>query len=154
MKAIICDLDGTLCDITERRKFVSDKDNQDWKSFSHPFNISRDEANEWCCELVSLYDHICVKILFVSGRMNKPEVDKATIDWIKRHVGIHTTLNENLFMRKDGDYRADTIIKKEIFEEHFRDQYDIMFCIDDRKSVVDMWRGMGLTVLQCAEGNF
>lgn len=31
---------------------------------------------------------------------------------------------------------------------------NILFVIDDRDSVVEMWRRNGLTVLQCAKGDF
>lgn len=33
-------------------------------------------------------------------------------------------------------------------------KYDVLFCVDDRKQVTDMWRRNGLICLQCAEGNF
>ena len=36
----------------------------------------------------------------------------------------------------------------------FKDKYNIKYVIDDRNQVVKMWRELGLTVLQVADGNF
>ena len=43
-------------------------------------------------------------------------------------------------MRKSGDNRKDTIIKKEIFNSEIRDKYYIDFVIDDRPCVIRMWK--------------
>ena len=57
-------------------------------------------------------------------------------------------------MRKNGYNKKDSIVKKEIFDEYIKDKYYVEFILDDRNQVVDMWREMGLTCLQVAEGNF
>ena len=57
-------------------------------------------------------------------------------------------------MRKDGDYRPDTVVKKEIYEREIKDKYEVLFAIDDRTQVVKTWRELGLTCLQCANGDF
>lgn len=57
-------------------------------------------------------------------------------------------------MRPAGDKRRDDIIKAEIFDQHIRGHHNILLVLDDRDSVVKMWRSMGLTCLQVAEGNF
>lgn len=59
-----------------------------------------------------------------------------------------------LFMRSDGDFRDDTIVKEELYRKFVLPDYDVAFVVDDRKKVVDMWRRLGLVCLQCAEGNF
>lgn len=61
---------------------------------------------------------------------------------------------DHLFMRPEGDMRKDSIVKAELFDEHIRDNFDVKFVLDDRQQVVDMWRSMGITCLQVAEGNF
>ena len=33
-------------------------------------------------------------------------------------------------------------------------KYNVHFVLDDRQQVVDMWRSLGLTVFQVAEGDF
>lgn len=57
-------------------------------------------------------------------------------------------------MRKTGDFRNDAIVKSEIFDREFRGKWNIVCCIDDRDRVVKKYRDMGLTVLQCAYGDF
>ena len=42
----------------------------------------------------------------------------------------------------------------EIFENDIRPYYNIDYVLDDRNQVVEMWRSIGLTCLQVAEGNF
>ena len=61
-------------------------------------------------------------------------------------------------MRITGDGRNDTIVKKELYEENIKGNYEILFVLDDRNSekypVVGMWRELGLTCFQVADGNF
>ena len=136
---IISDLDGTISHMTNRSPY-------DGKS------CGSDVVNESIAGLLSTYrthDLTPVdKIIIFSGRNgeSKPE----TIEWLKNnHI-----LYDELHMRAPGDQRKDSIIKEEMFNEHIRDKYNVRFIVDDRKAVVDHWRSMGLTVLQCAPGNF
>ena len=45
-------------------------------------------------------------------------------------------------MRKTGDNRKDSIIKREIFENDIRPYYNIDYVLDDRNQVVEMWRSI------------
>ena len=57
-----------------------------------------------------------------------------------------------MYMRKDGDFRQDARVKLE-FLTNIRDEFeDIFLVLDDRDSVVEMWREQGLTCLQVQEG--
>jgi predicted kinase len=87
-------------------------------------------------------------IVFASGRTEACR--DATEKWLAERVGVEF----DLYMRPAGDGRKDSIVKRELFDEHIRDQYDVRLVIDDRNQVVEMWRALGLTVLQCAEGDF
>jgi len=142
-RGIIVDIDGTLSDPTHRRHFMEGK--KDWKSFYD--NMALDTPNQWCHYLVGKF--VCDNaIILVSGRPD--DYRKTTEEWLSK-FGIPKT---ELFMRKSGDFREDYIIKKEIYNSNIEPFYDIFFCVDDRKQVVDMWRSLGLTCLQCADGNF
>ena len=57
-------------------------------------------------------------------------------------------------MRTPKDNRKDCIIKRELFDAHIKGKYYIDFVLDDRNQMVDLWRSMGLTCLQVADGNF
>lgn len=57
-------------------------------------------------------------------------------------------------MRPAGDHRRDAIVKRELFDLHIRHQYRVTHVLDDRTQVVQMWRALGLTCLQVADGDF
>ena len=45
-------------------------------------------------------------------------------------------------------------VKHELFNKHVRHDYNVRGAFDDRNQVVEMWRAIGLTVFQVADGNF
>lgn len=57
-------------------------------------------------------------------------------------------------MRSDGDMRPDVSVKRELLRAIEREGFSPWLTIDDRSSVVSMWREEGLTCLQVAEGDF
>ena len=146
--AIICDLDGTLYDSSGRKHYVSGKE----KNY-HKFHeaSSFDLPHRWCVEILTRFqnDH---EILYVSGREDRYR--DLTLDWLYKFSLTPPGRVEHLYMRKSGDYRKDCVVKKEIYEAEIKGKYDVLFVLDDRKQVVDMWRAEGLTVLHCAEGDF
>ena len=56
-------------------------------------------------------------------------------------------------MRGAEDHRPDHVVKREILNNGI-DKTKVWFVLDDRKSVVDMWRKSGLRCLQVQEGDF
>lgn len=146
MSAIIIDLDGTLCDVSHRTHLVKQSP-PNWPAFFDACTYDTPNA-----AVVALYDMARVAghtIIYVSGR---PETHRAqTTAWLETHDLADHTL---LLMRASGDYRPDTEIKRELFGKHISGRYKILFTVDDRASVVKMWRDLGLTCLQCADGNF
>ena len=132
--AIIIDMDGTLA-ITDHRS---------------PYDLSNcdlDPANKPVLETVLKWQSNTT-IIVVSGRTDDGK--EKTIIWLEKY-GVKY---QHLYMRKTGDMRKDSIIKEEIFNNFIRDKYNILFILDDRQQVVDMWRSLGLTVFQVAEGDF
>ncbi|GAB1642788.1 AAA family ATPase [Krasilnikovia sp. MM14-A1259] len=88
-------------------------------------------------------------IVFCSGR---DAVCRAETEaWLELYVGVPY---EALFMRPEGDSRKDSIVKREIFDSEIRDRWRVVGVFDDRRQVVRMWRELGLTVFQVAEGDF
>ena len=132
--AIIVDMDGTLAILGDR----------------NPYEVSRcdlDLPHKPVLETVLKWQ-LNTTIIIVSGRTDDGKEKTAT--WLKNH-GVNY---QHLYMRKKGDMRKDAIIKQEIYHELIRDKYNILFILDDRQQVVDMWRSLGLTVFQVAEGDF
>lgn len=131
-KAILVDIDGTLAKMDGRSPF-------DWSK------VKEDKVNEPIKRIVSLYDG---KVIIFSGRDGSCK--KETIEWLDEN-GIKY---DAVHMRSPNDNRKDSIIKREMFEQHIRNKYHIEFVLDDRDQVVDMWRDMGLTCLQVDYGDF
>lgn len=140
-RAFICDIDGTLCNHTDNRGH-------------YEYSKCLTDTPNWpIIHLVQTLEEDWYPI-FVTGRMeveNDTDIRDLTNQWITAYV---TLQDYDLHMRKEGDFRKDSIIKKEIFDNHIRDNYCVEFAIDDRNQVVDMWRQMGLTCLQVDYGDF
>ena len=90
------------------------------------------------------------KVLFITGRPERCRAD--TVRWLETNTLLWAA-DYSLYMRKDGDFRADYIVKQEILDAHI-DKDRVLFVLDDRKQVVDMWRRNGLVCFQVAEGDF
>lgn len=132
--AILVDMDGTLADMQNRS----------------PFDVSRcdlDLPNKPVLETVLKWQS-STTIIILSGRTDDGQ--EKTENWLKKH-GVQY---KHIYLRKTGDMRKDSIIKQEIYERFIKDKYNVSFILDDRQQVVDMWRSLGLTVFQVAEGDF
>lgn len=133
--AVIVDIDGTLALMGDRS----------------PYDLTRvheDAANLAVIEAVHAAAAAGTMIVYCSGREDTSR--DVTQQWLTRHVGV----DGPLLMRAAGDGRKDAVVKAELFDQHIRDRYDVRYVLDDRQQVVDMWRGLGLTVFQVAKGDF
>ncbi len=144
-KAIIVDLDGTLCNVDHRVQYVQGVQ-KNWKEFND--RMGSDSLNHWCFELISAMKQQGYSVLFVTGRDESYKTH--TLSWLNQY---HVPFDE-LHMRKVGDYREDSDVKEAIYKQDIENKYDILFVVDDRKSVVDRWRKLELICLQCAPGLF
>lgn len=144
-RAIIVDLDGTLADCEHRVSHLH-KSPKDWDSFYS--GLMNDSLNKWCAELIDAMKYKDYKILFVTGREEKYR--EVTISWLlKNKVEF-----DHLIMRELNDRRDDFLVKEDLYNKKIKNHYDILFVIDDRASVVNKWRELGLVCLQCDIGNF
>jgi len=145
--AIICDLDGTLADVAHRRHHVSGQ-HKNWDAFFRA--MGDDPVIEPVLLLLQAWinHHGANSVYFTTGRPE--EYRDVTVAWL-RNIGLPT---DNLFMRADGDYRADHVVKRQMLEYIRRDGTEVRFVVDDRQTVVDMWREEGLICLQAAKGDF
>lgn len=133
--AIICDIDGTLAHMKDRSPYDYSK-------------VSEDEVDHAIRLLLIQMGRVCAVIL-VSGRKSWCKTD--TEQWLKDNRVAY----DYLFMdRQTDDNRKDTIIKQEMYEQHIKGKYDVLFVLDDRQQVVDFWRSVGLKCLQVAKGDF
>jgi len=144
-KAIIVDLDGTLCDVEHRVHFVL-KNPKDWDGFNQ--NMHLDRMNVWCLEIIKAMRALGYQTIFVTGRGEDHR--KPTVEWLIKHQVPY----DLLLMRPARDHREDNDIKEELYLSKVKSEFDILFVIDDRKSVVERWRKLELVCLQCAPGDF
>ena len=137
-ECVIFDLDGTFA-------FLGDRS---------PYDASRAEQDEVNQAVHFVYEAIRrgkpeTAVLLVSGREDRWRAE--TERWLERH-GI---IADALFMRRAGDRRKDTVVKREIYERHIADQYTVRVVFDDRDQVVRLWRDdLDLPCFQVAWGNF
>jgi hypothetical protein len=140
IRAYLCDIDGTVADISHRNPYDLDR-------------CSDDAPIRAVIETVlNLYKQD-YSIVFVSGRHDAYR--EQTLAWLKKHFVIDgKPIEFELFMRKTGDNRADEIVKHEIFDANIRDKYNAIAVFDDRPKVIRMWRSLGLTVFQMNDKEF
>jgi len=124
---VISDLDGTLAHSPNRKIF-------DFKE------VINDTCIYPVWSVLEKFSKVC-DIILISGRGE--ECRKETEQWLEKQ-GVQYT---HLYMRKASDYRKDTLIKRELFDEYIRDKWQPIFVIDDRPCVCQMWVEMGIFVM-------
>lgn len=140
---VIFDIDGTLADVSERIHHVRKKP-KNWNAFFQ--GMAQDKAIHSVVRLCNILYASGIKIILCSGRSeeHRPE----TIRWLaEKGVDYH-----ELILRPDGDRRTDAAVKREVLAG--LDRSKILFVVEDRSRVVQMWRSEGLVCLQCAPGEF
>ena len=133
--AIIVDMDATLCFNTERPFYGEGSAER----------MIDDVPNEAVVNIVKNYSG---EILIVTGRDESAR--EVTKTWLISN-GINPS---KLYMREVGDFTTGVELKKNIYENHIKDNYNIDFVLEDSTKVVKMYRELGLTVLQPNEGKF
>jgi len=138
-QVVIVDIDGT----------VALRLGENARSPFHFHRVGEDAPNPPVIAVVQALAQAGNKVVFLSGRDEVCRTD--TLTWLKRHVGL---ADFELYMRKAGDQRRDSTVKRELFEAHLAHR-EVLCVIDDRDQVVRMWREeLGLTCLQVAYGDF
>lgn len=140
---VIFDIDGTLADVSERIHHVKNKP-KNWNAFFQ--GMAQDKAIHSMVRLCNILFAAGIHIVLCSGRSE--EHRKQTVGWLAQQgVNYH-----DLLLRKDKDRRSDTDVKRELLATF--DKSKILFVVEDRSRVVEMWRSEGLVCLQCAPGEF
>lgn len=138
---IVVDLDGTLSDGRARYHLVAGK-KRDYPAF-HAL-LGEDPVNEWCRDLVRGMAQLGKRIALVSARPAYCEA--STRAWLEKHeIPFHAL---HLLRAGDEDNTPDQELKRAWLQGYGKDR--VLFVVDDRQKVVDMWRAEGMTVLQCA----
>lgn len=143
-KVIICDIDGTIADITHRLKYASGPE-KNWDTF---FSLIKDDTprTDVMNEVNMKAQSLGATIIFVSAR---PETYREeTEKFIYKYFAGQ---QRYLIMRPENDKRPDTEVKSEIYDKYLKN-LDVVEVFDDRPSVIRMWREKGLTVNDVGQG--
>lgn len=152
--AVIFDIDGTLSDCGHRKHYI-EASKKDWKSFFYRDLVLKDlviKNVRFFLELILTHTrvnyHKPVYIFLVTGRDEKHR--EVTEKWLStNNIYYH-----DLLMRKNGDKREDFKVKKELYKTRIEPVYNVISVFEDRTQCVKMWRELGLTCFQVADGDF
>lgn len=139
---IVCDLDGTIANNEHRAVHLRQKP-KDWDSYKK--GMDKDKPIHQVISIIEKFRD--TPTIMATGREESHRT--ITEDWLYEHVfdaedGYRDY--EKMLMRKSGDYRPDTVIKKEMLDK-IKEDYNILFWIDDRPSVIKMLRENNVFVL-------
>lgn len=146
---VIFDLDGTLALIDKRRALAAKPNGKiNWKTFFAPENIALDEPNIPVIKSFHAMKAAGFRVGIFSGRdsISRNETEQ----WLAEN-GIQPDF---LFMRAQGSFTPDDVLKKEWLDQEMAAGHEIMCVFDDRDKVVKMWRENGISCFQVAEGSF
>lgn len=135
-KAIIYDIDGTLAHANGKRGHF------DWD------RVHVDSVDEKVRETLNVFKNAGYKIIIVTGRDGScEELTKMWLDENKIHF-------DYFYIRPANNYDPDTKIKKNIYENHIKGNFNVLGVFDDRNKVVSMWRELGVKCFQVLDGDY
>jgi hypothetical protein len=137
----LCDLDGTLCNVSHRRQYVATKP-RNWNAWNS--GLVNDTPNFAVLGIITSLTYY-YPLIFVSGRSD--DYRKQTEEWLEKYDISYNAL----YMRKYKDHRDDAIVKGELADE-IEKEYNILGVFDDRKKVIDMWISRGIFVFDVGQG--
>lgn len=132
---VVVDMDSTLCFNTTKRPWYGEGAAEGMK-----YDIANDDV---CIVILKLQEHY--PIVLATGRDTSQE--EVTKQWLSTQ-GIKVT---DFYFRTEGDYRKGVEVKREQIEK-ILEKYNVLVIFDDCEPIVQMYRDMGLTVLQPNKG--
>ena len=134
--AVLVDIDGTTALMGSRNPFDETR-------------VHEDRPNQPVIDAVKQEYDAGHSVIFMSGRSEVCLLE--TNQWLIDNVKVPFI---GPIMRPAGDTRKDAVLKRELFDRYVRNHFNVVRVYDDRNQVVQMWRELGLTVLQVAPGDF
>lgn len=132
---VVVDMDSTLCFNTTKRP---------WYGEGAAEGMINDVPNGCVCDVIFELQK-SYPIVLATGRDTSQE--EVTKQWLLDH---EINVSE-FYFRKEGDYRKGVEVKREQIEDIMKN-YNILVIFDDCEPIVQMYRDMGLTVLQPNKG--
>jgi FMN phosphatase YigB (HAD superfamily) len=148
-KAVIIDIDGTLSNSPHVEGFKKPTGGTDWEAWIASTRYA--PVNEWCKELVLAMHRRGYKLIFLTARSTNFSGLEITKEWLDSHLNHEGIFEYELIMRPIGDFRPDTEVKTMLYSTLISPYYDVLFAIDDKKTVINLWRSLSVPALHCAD---
>ena len=166
MTDYICDVDGTLLNVEKRasyaKKYKKDTDRiMDWDIFLDPtVMLEYDTPNKDVCHVINALKNqpkspwsdvtqlVENRIIITSARNERHR------DVTMKQLEFAGVKYDAMYLRDDGDFRPDDIVKAELLGKIITDGYNPTVAFDDRNQVVKKWRELGIHCYQVREGDF
>lgn len=125
-RTVVFDIDGTIC--------YQRNSEADYGSYRY----DDCEPIPKAIDLLRTIYFAGFRIVFSTGREKKYR--QVTMDWLKKHAPFLEYYS--LYMRPDGVYTKNALIKKTHHEEYFRN--DVVLWFDDNEDVLEYARSFGI----------
>lgn len=148
---VIFDIDGTIANRDHRLHWIA-SDKPDWGQFHSAAAADTPiEHMRTVYRALALAGH---NIVLVTGRMQSNA--DATLRWLREHEFLAYGQGSltPLYMRADGDHRADVVVKLELLARLRAHGWEPFLAFEDRTRVVEMWRAAGIPCAQVAAGDY
>ena len=163
---VVFDLDGTLCDVKNRLRFIKNCKHCGGSKEGHPTegtphasctNFAKDWDGffrevrndpprigvvKWA---QAIYNSDEYHVVIFSGRNDKTQWD--TAEWLDKH-GVKY---DCLLMRRGSDHRLDTEVKLDMLKMLPREL--VAFAVDDRPMMIAAWRSWGVKLYPVTDTN-
>ena len=150
MNYVIIDLDGTLCDCSQRVHLAQAGKWDDFHSL-----ISEDQPFKDVASFIDLISNLeFVSIIMLTGR--NESYRNQTDRWMNKH----SIVCDRLIMRPDKNFESDHVLKPrmlcdELFEGNFEKmKEEVIVVLEDRDKVVEAWRNLGIDCWQVRNGTY
>lgn len=134
--AIIVDIDGCLAFMNTRNPYDESK-------------VYNDTPRLFVLTTVKalLNNNSEIQMFIFSGRTDACVTE--TKRWLKDKCGLHSS-TYTLAMRKTGDRRRDSEVKRDLYNEFVKGKYNVFAVFDDRAQVIrELWAAENLPVFRC-----
>lgn len=138
-QALILDFDGTIADYKTREHLRA----VDWDAY-----ISASHTDTPILQTVEIINKFkgdyFIIILSARGESSRGETSK----WLEKYNIYY----DEMILRDNDDTRDDYLIKLDLIREKVLNRYEVFMAIDDRSSVVKLFRENGIFTIQVGDG--
>lgn len=134
-KAIIVDMDGTICENVTGRP---------WYGKGAAEGMLEDRPYTDIINLIDSYAYkYDLQVIILTGR-HKGEELEATKKWLDKNSFFY----DKIYARDLNDYSKTVVYKERVYESEIKSNYDVIMVFEDEDACVQMFRDKGLIVLQ------